>query len=57
MEEEDALARYRHLLFRRTPSISSKPGELGEEHIHTIMDTFQEHIMVGKEHLKKGSSH
>ena len=46
-----------HSLRRRTPAISLKPGELGEEHIHTIMDTFQEHIMVEKEHLKKGSSH
>ena len=34
-----------------------KAWELGEEHIHTIMDTFQEHIMVEREHLKKGSSH
>ena len=57
MEEEDALARYRRSLFRGTPAISLKPGELGEEHIHTIMDTFQEHIMVEREHLKKGSSH
>ena len=57
MEEEDVLARYKRSLFHGPPAISSKPGELGEEHIHTIMDTFQEHIMVGKEHLKKGSSH
>ena len=55
MEEEDALARYRHLLFRRTPATSSKPGELGKEHIPTIMETIQEHIMVERERLKKGS--
>ena len=57
MEEEDASAVYRRSLFRGPPAISSKPGELGEEHIPTIMETIQEHIMVGKEHLKKGSSH
>ena len=56
MEEKDALAIYRRSLFRRPPVISSKPGELGEEHIHTIMETIQEHIMVERERLKKGSS-
>ena len=56
MGEGDASALYRPSLFHGPLAISSKPGELGEEHIPTIMDTFQEHIMVGKEHLKKASS-
>ena len=56
MGEGDASALYRPSLFHGPLAISSKPGELGEEHIPTIMDTFEEHIMVGKEHLKKGSS-
>ena len=51
MGEEDALALYRRSLFHGPPVISSKPGELGEGHIHTIMDTFQEHIMVERERL------
>ena len=55
MEEEDASAVYRRSLFRGPPAISSKPGELGEEHIHTIMEIIQEHIMVERERLKKGS--
>ena len=51
MEEEDALVLYRRSLFQGPPAISSKPGELGEEHIHTIMETIQEHIMVERERL------
>ena len=49
--EKDALALYRHSQFHGPPAISSKPGALGEEHIHTIMETIQEHIMVEREHL------
>ena len=55
MEEEDGLELYRRSLFHGPPAISSKPGELGEEHIHTIMETIQEHIMVERERLKRGS--
>ena len=51
MGEEDALALYRRSLFHGPPAISSKPRVHGEEHIHTIMDTSQEHIMVEKERL------
>ena len=51
MGEEDALALYRRSLFHGPPVISSKPRVRGEEHIHTIMDIFQEHIMVEKERL------
>ena len=56
MGEGDALELYRGSLFHGPPAISSKPGALGEEHIHTIMETIQEHIMVERERLKKGSS-
>ena len=56
MEEEDGLELYRRSLFHGPPAISSKPGELVEEHIHTIMETIQEHIMVERERLKKASS-
>ena len=38
-----------------SPAISSKPGALVEEHIYTIMETIQEHIMVERERLKQGS--
>ena len=48
---------YRRLQFHGPPAILSKLGTLGEEHIHTIMDTFQEHIMAKREHLRKGGSH
>ena len=51
MGEGDALVLYRRSLFHGPLAISSKPGALGEEHIHTIMDTFQEHIMVERERL------
>ena len=51
MGERDASALYRPSLFHGPPALSSKPGALGEEHIHTIMDTFQEHIMVERERL------
>ena len=51
----DILIKWRRSLLEESPAFSSKPGELGEEHIHTIMDTFQEHIMVERERLKKGS--
>ena len=51
MGERDALVLHRRSLFHGPPATSSKPGALAEEHIHTIMDTFQEHIMVGKERL------
>ena len=52
MEEKDALAIYRRSLFRGPPVISViAPGAPGEEHIHTIMDTFLEHIMVERERL------
>ena len=54
---KDALALYRHSQFHGPPAISSKPGALGEEHIHTIIETIQEHIMVEREHLKNRSSH
>ena len=56
MGEEDPLALYRRSLSHGPPAISSKPGALGEEHIHTIMETIQEHIMVGRERLEKASS-
>ena len=42
--------------FTGPPAIASKPGELGEEHIPTIMETIQEHIMVERERLERGSS-
>ena len=51
MGEGDAQALYRHSLYHGPLAISSKPGVLREEHIHTIMDTFQEHIMVERERL------
>ena len=51
MGEGDALALYRSSLFHGPPAISSKPGALAEEHIHTIMETIQEHIMVERERL------
>ena len=53
--EKDALALYRRLQFHGPPAISSKPGVLREKHFHTIMETIQEHIMVERERLKKGS--
>ena len=56
MGEEDPLALYRRSLSHGPPAISSKPEALGEEHIHTIMETIQEHIMVGRERLEKASS-
>ena len=56
MGEEDPLALHRSSLSHGPPAISSKPGALGEEHIHTIMETIQEHIMVGRERLEKASS-
>ena len=56
MGERDALVLYRRSLFHGPPATSSKPGELGEEHIHTIMETIQEHIMVERERLRKASS-
>ena len=62
MEEEDPSAKYRHLLFHGPSAISSKLGSSGGgggggEHIYTILNTFQEHIVVEKEHSKEGSSH
>ena len=51
MGEGDAQALYRPSLYHGPPAISSKPGALGEEHIPTIMDTFQEHIMVERGRL------
>ena len=51
MGERDALVLYRRSLFHGPPATSSKPGALAEEHIHTIMDTFQEHIMAERERL------
>ena len=51
MEEEDALELYRRSLFHGPLAISLKPGVLGEDHIHTIMDTFMEHIMAERERL------
>ena len=51
----DTLVKWRRSLLEESPAISSKPGALGEEHIHTIMETIQEHIMVERERLKQGS--
>ena len=50
-----ALALYRRLQFHGPLAISSKPGVLRGKHFHTIMETIQEHIMVERERLKKGS--
>ena len=47
MDEEDSLVIYRRSLLRGPPAISSKLGELDEEHVHTNMDTFQEHNFYG----------
>ena len=47
MDEEDSLVIYRRSLLRGPPAISSKPGELEEEDVHTNMDTFQEHNFYG----------
>ena len=47
MDEEDSLVIYRRSLLREPPAISSKPGELEEEDVHTNMDTFQEHNFYG----------
>ena len=55
MDEEDSLVIYRRSLLRGPSAISSKPGELEEEDVHTNMDTFQE--QEEREHLKKGSSY
>ena len=41
----DALVKWRRSLFEESPAFSSKPGALVEEHIHTIMETIQEHIL------------
>ena len=51
----DTLVKWRRSLLEESPAISSKPGALVEEHIYTIMETIQEHIMVERERLKKGS--
>ena len=51
MGERDALVLYKRSMFHGPPATSSKPGALAEEHIHTIMDTFQEHIMAERERL------
>ena len=51
MGEEDPLALHRRSLSHGPPAISSKPVALGKERIHTIMETIQEHIMVGRERL------
>ena len=51
----DTLVKWWRSLLEESPAISSKPGALVEEHIHTIMETIQEHIMVERERLKKGS--
>ena len=51
MGEGDALVLYRRSLFHGPPATSSKPGVLAEEHIHTIMETIQEHIMAERERL------
>ena len=41
----DALVKWRRSLFEESPTFSLKPGELVEEHIHTIMETILEHIL------------
>ena len=51
----DTLVKWRRSLLEESPAISSKPGAIVEEHIHTIMETIQEHITVERERLKKGS--
>ena len=51
----DTLVKWRRSLLEESPAISSKPGALVEEHIYTIMETIQEHIMVERERLKQGS--
>ena len=52
----DTLVKWRRSLLEESPAFSSKPGALVEEHIYTIMETIQEHIMVERERLKQGSS-
>ena len=47
--------KWRRSLLEESPAISLKPGALVEEHIYTIMETIQEHIMVERERLKQGS--
>ena len=47
--------KWRRSLLEESPAISSKPGALVEEHIHTIMETILEHITVERERLKQGS--
>ena len=51
----DTLVKWKRSLLEESPAFSSKPGALVEEHIYTIMETIQEHIMVERERLKKGS--
>ena len=51
----DTLVKWRRSLLEESPAISSKLGALVEEHIYKIMETIQEHIMVERERLKKGS--
>ena len=51
----DTLVKWRRSLLEESPAISLKPGALVEEHIYTIMETIQEHIMVERERLKQGS--
>ena len=51
----DTLVKWRRSLLEESPAFSSKPGALVEEHIYTIMETIQEHIMVERERLKQGS--
>ena len=53
MEAEDDSVPFRNSPFPRLLAILSKPGEPGEEHTRTTMDTIRELTMAARERTLK----
>ena len=55
MEVEDDMAPFRNSPFPEAPAILLKPGEPGEEHTRTTLDTIRELTMAARERTLKAS--
>ena len=55
MEAEDEMALFRNSPLPEAPAVLLRPGEPGEEHTRTIMDSIREFTMAAKVSTLKAS--